>query len=133
MSPGSSARSRRHDGAKATATLTTQGVTETVGLRPAVTPPGGCGGANCVTAFDALYTTTGGAGTAALSVTTAPNVSTPFLKAAVFLDGKQVTRSCLWNIITKKEVLPCKIILPTLKGGTFYFVKFGVDTNVRFR
>ena len=122
-----------NDGAKATATLTTQGVTETVGLRPAVTPPGGCGGANCVTAFDALYTTTGGAGTAALSVTTAPNVSTPFLKAAVFLDGKQVTRSCLWNVITKKEVLPCKIILPTLKGGTFYFVKFGVDANVRFR
>ena len=83
-----------------------------------------------MTAFDALYTTTGGAGTASLSsVTTAPNVSTPFLKAAVYLDGVKVTRSCIWNVITKKEVLPCKIILPTLKGGTFYFVKFGVDAQ----
>ena len=122
------------DGAKATATLTTQGVTETVGLRPAVTPPGGCGGVNCVTAFDALvHDHRRSRNRARCRVTTAPNVSTPFLKAAVYLDGMKVTRSCIWNFITKNEVLPCKIILPTLKGGTFYFVKFGVDANVRFR
>ncbi len=121
------------DGAKSTANLVVQGINDTVGIRPAATPPGGCAGVNCVTAYDVLFNTNVGAGTASLAVTTAPNVSTPFLKAAVYIDGVKVTRSCIWNFITKNEVLPCKIIAPTLKGGTFYFVKFTADPNVRFR
>jgi hypothetical protein len=121
------------DGAKSTATLVVQGINDTVGIRPATTPAGGCGGVNCVTAYDVLFNTNVGAGTASLAVTTAPNVSTPFLKAAVYLDGVKVTRNCLFNFITKNEKLPCQLILPTLRGGTFYFVKFTADPNVRFR
>jgi hypothetical protein len=66
-------------------------------------------------------------------VVTAPAVSTPFFRAAVYIDNVKVTRSCLFNIITRVEQLPCKIIGPTLAGGTFYYVKFAADPAIRFR
>ncbi len=51
------------DGAKSTANLVVQGINDTVGIRPAATPPGGCAGVNCVTAYDVLFNTNVGAGT----------------------------------------------------------------------
>jgi hypothetical protein len=105
-----------------------------VGIRPGERPPGGCGGTDCVTAFDVLFEgTTSGNARASLLVTTAKGKSTPWYKAEIYLDGVKVKRSCIWNVITRTEQLPCKVIGPTLKGGTFYYVKFAADPRFRFR
>lgn len=121
------------DGNVATATFRGTNINEQVGLRSFDTAPGACAGANCVTAFDVLFTSTSGAGRAELYVVTAPAVSTPFLKAAIYINDVKVTRSCLFNIITRVEKLPCKIIGPMPRGGTFYYVKFAADPAIKFR
>lgn len=88
---------------------------------------------NCVTAFDVLFPDGGTGGRAELLVVTEPAVSTPFWKASVYINDVKVTRSCLYNVLTRTEQLPCKIIGPTLKGGTFYYVKFAADPAIKFR
>jgi trimeric autotransporter adhesin len=118
----------------ATATFRGTGLDKTVGLRDVDTAPLACAGANCVTAFDVLFPGGGPAtGRAELLVVTEKAVSTPFWKASVYIDDVKVTRSCLYNVLTRVEVLPCKIIGPTLQGGTFYYVKFVADPLVKFR
>jgi trimeric autotransporter adhesin len=121
------------DGNVSTAQFNGQNLSKTVGLSSAPTATSECGGANCVTGYDVSFPGTTGNGRASLLVKTARNVSTPFWKAEIYLDGAKVTRSCIWNVITKTEVLPCKIIGPTLTGGTFYYVKFAADPRFRFR
>ncbi len=116
-----------------TATFRGTNIFKTVGLRAATTAPNACAGVNCVTAYDVLFPAPGALGRAELFVVTAPAVSTPFWKAAVYIDDVKVTRSCLYNVLTRTEQLPCKIIGPTLKGGTFYYVKFAADPGIKFR
>ena len=41
-----------------------------------------------------------------LLVVTEPGITTPLRQAAIFLDGVQVTRSCISNLLTRTEVLP---------------------------
>jgi hypothetical protein len=117
----------------ATARFTAINLPKEVGLRAGDRPPGACGGANCVTAFDVLFDGTATNGRASLFVTTARGKSTPFWKGEIYMDGVKVTRSCIWNVITRTEKLPCKIIGPTLSGGTFYYVKFAADPRIKFR
>ncbi len=121
------------DGNVATAAFKATGITKQVGLRAVDTTNTECGGTSCVTGFDVLFDDTGGQAKAQLLVKTARGQSTPFWRAAVYLDGVKVTRSCLFNHLRRSEKLPCKIIGPTLSGGTFYYVKFNADPGFRFR
>ena len=118
----------------AKATLQARNLPKTVGLRNVDTVPGECGGANCVTGFDVLFKDTGATGgRASLLVVTEPGITTPLRQAAIFLDGVQVTRSCISNLLTRTEVLPCKVITPLPGQRMAYFVKFAADPGGRFR
>ncbi len=118
----------------AKATLQARNLPKTVGLRNVDTLPGECGGANCVTGFDVLFNDTGATGgRASLLVITEPGITTPLRQAAIFLDGVQVTRSCISNLLTRTEVLPCKVITPLPGKRMAYFVKFAADPGGRFR
>jgi hypothetical protein len=117
-----------------TATLQARNLPKTVGLRA---NPGGatdCGGLACVTGYDILWqgsSTT--SGKIALTVHTNAKFAPKLKDAAVYFEGVKVTRSCISNIFDKPEQLPCKIILPDLKGGIIYFLKFGADAGARYR
>jgi hypothetical protein len=111
----------------ATANLKVFGIEKLVGLRVGELVPGECGGLDCITGFDALFSS-GESGIAELTVITEKPRSTPPGLAAVFFDGVQVVAKC-----TSSSTLPCQKINSTRSGRTIYFVRFRADPGIRFR
>jgi hypothetical protein len=116
-----------------TAAVVARNLPKTVGLRANPGVPSECGGVQCTTGYDVLFDGSATNGKAAIFVHTVAPFAPRLQDAAVFIDGTQVTRSCLSNIIERDEQLPCKIIAPDLQGGIFYFVKFAADPGIRYR
>jgi hypothetical protein len=115
------------------AAVVARNLPKTVGVRANPGVPSECGGVQCTTGYDVLFNGTATNGRAAILVHTVAPFAPKLKDAAVFVDGTQVTRSCISNIFDKPEQLPCKIIAPDGKGGLVYFVKFAADPGIRFK
>jgi hypothetical protein len=121
------------DGEVANAVFVGQNLDKQVGIRAGESAPGECGGADCVTGFDVLFEGEDDGGRAYLFTVVNPPFATPFRNAKVYFDGVEITRSCISNLLSRPEQLPCKIVGPWFNGGTAYFVKFAADPRIRYR
>ncbi len=121
------------DGEVADALFVGDDIGKEVGLRVGDAAPGECGGQDCVTGVDVLFEGTGDGGRAYLFTVVNPPFATPFREARVYFDGTEITRSCISNLLSHSEQLPCRIVGPWFNGGTAYFVKFAADPKIRYR
>jgi hypothetical protein len=94
--------------------------------------PTECGGSPCLTAFNVQFPDEGVIGSGKvveLVVTMTRENSTPPGRAAVFLEGAQITQKCTGRNVT----LPCASIRRVSGGRTEYLVRFDGDPIPKFR
>jgi hypothetical protein len=104
-------------------------------LSVAESGPTDCGGRPCLTAFNVQFPDQGGTGKVVQLVVTMTRAnSTPPWRAAVYIDGQEITRNCsLLRIIFQREILPCASIYYVSGFRTQYLVRFDGDPVPRFR